>query len=799
MDEIILIYMQFFVILQGKTSNKMAKRILFLWMLLSLCWIDSFAVLKEKDLENTLSILRTELTAYHKELSGRSTLNKQRSEIIKQKLVDVLKKSNQNALMLYSQKYDYVFDLTYACHEATEQYQNFQREQLPFRQFLESNEREIARYDSLINSLRLMQPAMLSDRARVDRSVCLTLATNIKNTLTESRENTQDYIRIYDLTELHLKRLNDYANKRYNDIQTNIFKNGGDDYFTIMANAKTMITQMKSTVAQKYSMHKGSTSQWDGRFIIGLFVIIIFYGIVATILNLAAIRYLVPARFHTSEFLKKRACITMASSTVTFAIILGIVRATTEQNFIIMASDLLVEYAWLLGVILISLLLRLNSAQIRSAFRIYSPLIVMGCVVITFRIILIPNELVNVIFPPMLLLCAIWQWSLIKRHNHNIPSSDMFYTYCSQVVFVASVILSWMGYTLVSVQLLIWWIMQLTCILTITCIRRWLTLQRRLKQLDNKEITQTWSFDLLYQVLLPVMGVLSVMISVYWAADVFNLSDLCWQIFSTNIVDTVNIRLSILRMAIVISLWFVFSYLSHTTLELLQLHFKRQDPTTAESRTMMGKNVIQVVVWGSWFLLSMSVLGVSLTWLMVISGGLSTGIGFASKDILENLYYGVSLMTGRIKVGDLIECDGIRGKVASISYTSTLIESADGSVIAFQNSQLFTKNYKNLTRNHGFGLSAVVFGVAYGSNIKTVTNVVEKAVQDMHHPGIDPEKPIKTILTDFGDSSVNMKVVCWVDVLKQVAIESDIKTCIYNALNEHNIEIPFPQCEVKIK
>lgn len=799
MDEIILIYMQFFVILQGKTSNKMAKRILFLWMLLSLCWIDSFAVLKEKDLENTLSILRTELTAYHKELSGRSTLNKQRSEIIKQKLVDVLKKSNQNALMLYSQKYDYVFDLTYACHEATEQYQNFQREQLPFRQFLESNEREIARYDSLINSLRLMQPAMLSDRARVDRSVCLTLATNIKNTLTESRENTQDYIRIYDLTELHLKRLNDYANKRYNDIQTNIFKNGGDDYFTIMANAKTMITQMKSTVAQKYSMHKDSTSQWDGRFIIGLFVIIIFYGIIATILNLAVIRYLVPARFHTSEFLKKRACITMASSTVTFAIILGIVRATTEQNFIIMASDLLVEYAWLLGVILISLLLRLNSAQIRSAFRIYSPLIVMGFVVITFRIILIPNELVNVIFPPMLLLCAIWQWSLIKRHNHNIPSSDMFYTYCSQVVFVASVILSWMGYTLVSVQLLIWWIMQLTCILTITCIRRWLTLQRRLKQLDNKEITQTWSFDLLYQVLLPVMGVLSVMISVYWAADVFNLSDLCWQIFSTNIVDTVNIRLSILRMAIVISLWFVFSYLSHTTLELLQLHFKRQDPTTAESRTMMGKNVIQVVVWGSWFLLSMSVLGVSLTWLMVISGGLSTGIGFASKDILENLYYGVSLMTGRIKVGDLIECDGIRGKVASISYTSTLIESADGSVIAFQNSQLFTKNYKNLTRNHGFGLSAVVFGVAYGSNIKTVTNVVEKAVQDMHHPGIDSEKPIKTILTDFGDSSVNMKVVCWVDVLKQVAIESDIKTCIYNALNEHNIEIPFPQCEVKIK
>ncbi len=77
-------------------------------------------------------------------------------------------------------------------------------------------------------------------------------------------------------------------------------------------------------------------------------------------------------------------------------------------------------------------------------------------------------------------------------------------------------------------------------------------------------------------------------------------------------------------------------------------------------------------------------------------------------------------MMGRVKVGDYIICDGTRGKVSSISYTSTMLEATDGSVIAFQNSQLFSKNYKNMTRNHGYELDILEVGVAYGSNVKEV-------------------------------------------------------------------------------
>ena len=772
------------------------KRILTILMVL-LTTLTAQAVLKEKDLQQTLEILRTELTHHHRELSQQIEMNKKQSERVRQRLMETMQRSNQNSLMLYSQNLDYVFDLTYACHEATEQYREFQRQQLPFKQFLEKAESEIARYDSLIGSLKAMPVTLLDNRAKTDRNVCMTLATNIRNSLDENRATLQDYIRYYDFTEQRLARLNDYAHKRYNDIQTNIFRNGGDSYLTILKEWGRFWRTMQRTVQKKYQPN--DSSQWDSRWIFGLLFSTIFYAVLASLLNFALIRYLVPKRLRTEEFMKKRTCITMATTTITFALILGITLAITEQNFFIMAANLLVEYAWLLGVILFSLLLRVKGDQIKSAFRIYTPLLFVGFLVIGFRIILIPNELVNILFPPILLICALWQWSVIRRHNKNVPRSDMFYTYISLMVFLTSVACSWTGYTLLAVQILIWWVMQLTCILTITCVSQYLKLYGVRHNLTQRPVTQTWFYYLCYQVLLPILGVASVMISIYWAADVFNLSDLCWRIFRTFFIDLKNLKLSIITLAMVINLWFFFAYVNRTVLKLMRMHFEMKDPTTAASREVMGKNVLQVVIWGAWFLITMTILGVSMEWLLVVTGGLSTGIGFASKDIIENIYYGITLMTGRIKVGDLIQVDDTTGRVVSISYTSTVVEALTGEVITFQNSQLFTKNYKNLTRNHEFVLQIIPFGVAYGSNLQQVKGLIEETINNLHLEGTDPEKTITARVYELGDSSVNFKLFIWVEPLMRSIITSQVLSTIYETLNQNGIEIPFPQQDVHIK
>lgn len=794
----------------------MEKRILLIILFFVSLILPSEAVLKEKDLDNTLSILRTELIKYRVELERQSGFLQEQQERMGKNLFSIMNRSNQNSLMLYSQKSEYIFDMTYACHEATEQYHEFQRNVMPFRKFLDRTRNELARYDSLVNTLSSMPTMTLTEKANTDRSVCLTLAINIRRTLKDNSNQLSEYIRYYKMTEAHLKYLNDYANERYSEIQSNIFSNAGDNYFKILGSIGENVKETTMTVSEKYEPQRKVKSQWDSRLIFGLLGMIFVVGTISLLLNILLVRVFFTrivrskrlSQFYSrlfkknkrltilESFLSKRNCITMATTVITFAIILGIVRVSWEQNFIIMACGLMVEFVWLLGVILISLLIRLGGDQIKSGFRIYVPLMVIGFITISFRIILIPNDLVRLIFPPILLVCMLWQWNVIVRHNANVPKSDLLYAYLTLVVFIASVVCSWLGYTLLSVQMLIWWIMQLTCILTITCIKELLETYAERHELKKEPITRTWFYGLIYSVVLPTLGVLSIILSIYWAADVFNLSDTTWRIFSEKIVDSKNIRISILGITQIIILYIVFSYISHTVKELLRIHFERTDHSTAASKNVMARNVLQVVVWGIWLLISLGILNVNNTWLGYISVGFSTGVGFALKDILENIYYGISLMAGRIKVGDWIEVDGKRGKVSSISYTSTLVDTIDGSVMAFQNSQLFTKNYKNLTKNHGYELAIIPIGVAYGNNATMVKELIAEAVNQLECR--DRRRDAKVVFTEFGDNSINFKILVWVPVLTHVYAKSEILETVYETLNQKHIEIPFPQRDVHI-
>ncbi len=765
--------------------------------------LPSHAVLKEKNIENTLSLLRLELTNYRTELERQSGLMKAQQEQVMMNMISVMNRSRQNSLMLYSQKNGFIFDLTYACHEATEQYQEFQKNVKPFRQYLNTADVEISRYDSLINELGTMGKYGLSEKAKVDRNVCITLAINIRHTLNDNRVQMRDYIKIYNQTEERLKYLNTYANTRYKDIQQSIFSNRGDNYVSILKNIGHNVVETSETVTEKYKPQKKVQSDWDSRIMLGLLIILALGTGISLLINFVIIRWIARRLTRYSRFEKykdwleeKMTCINLAMSVATFAIILGVVRIIVEQNFIIMASGLLINYTWLMEVILLSIMLRLDGDKIKSGFKLYSPIMVIGFLVIAFRIALVPNALVSLVFPPILAVSIFWQWNAIRKHQQNTEMSDRYYSYASLAVFIFSTISSWVGYTLLAVEILIWWVMQLTCILTITFMQGWLKTYSKNKKMDEKPITQTWIFNFIYKVIMPVLGVLSVMISIYWAADVFNLSDTTWKIFSNYYINEDGFRASIITIALAAILYFLFAYLNKTIMALLYIHFENTDHKTAATRFVMAKNVIQVVVWGIWLLIVLGLFKVNNTWLVVVSGGLSTGIGFAMKDIIENIYYGISLMTGRIKVGDLIECDGIRGSVSSINYTSTMVNTTDGSVIAFQNSQLFTKNYKNLTRNHGYELDVIVIGVAYGSNAAQVKALLTETVSKLDCR--DKKKDVNVVFSNFGADSIDFKVLVWVPVLTRTYADGEIKEAIYNCLNENNIEIPFPQRDIHI-
>lgn len=798
-----LLFHELLITLQSNLLN-MKKRLYIIILLMVAFVLPSNAVLKEANLDTTLYMLRTELTNYHIDLEKQNQAAKAQQLVVIQELISIVKQADQNSIMLYSQRNGYIFDMTYACHEATEQFKKFKSKAVPFRQMIKKNNVEVARFDSLINYLYGMNTMFLSEEAQVNRNVDLTLAVNIRRQLVEKQKQLQAYVQAYDRTDRKLQALNDYANRRYEDIQNSIFNNGGDNYLRILRNFSMNYKEAKTSVTEKYKPVPGMMSQWDVRIIFILFGIIIFWGLISIFLNLFTIRIVITQLMkhgmfenRKESFMAKRPCLIMAMTVVTFAFILGIVRMAVTQNFVIMASQLLVEYSWLVGVILVSILLRVDNDKIKNTFRIYSPLMLVGFIVIVFRIILIPNDLVNLIFPPVLLLCALWQWNVIGRKHNQVLRTDKTYAFISLAVFGVSTIFAWTGFTLLAVQLIIWWTMQLTCVLTITCCEGWLSVYAKRKKLADKAITDKWLYRFIYKVLLPISGVLSFIISIYWAADVFNMSDTTWEIFNKDYIKTSNFTASLFSISEVACLYFLFNYINITSVDFMRHHFEKADPRSAASKIVMFKNVMQVIIWGIWLMIALNVFQVGKSWLLAIFAGLSTGLGFASKDILENIYYGISLMMGRVKVGDYIICDGTRGKVSSISYTSTMLEATDGSVIAFQNSQLFSKNYKNMTKNHGYELDILEVGIAYGSNVKEVKQILIDALMKLDC--IYQDKGVKVLLKSFDDSCITLRIVVWVNVLTQAIDDATIMECIYDTLNDHNIEIPFPQREITIK
>ena len=275
-----------------------------------------------------------------------------------------------------------------------------------------------------------------------------------------------------------------------------------------------------------------------------------------------------------------------------------------------------------------------------------------------------------------------------------------------------------------------------------------------------------------------------------------------------------------------ISLFFLFKYINYAAHaiyrevknkqnELIVAQEKKrlrerghQDDEVALPNTniTLANNIITLLVWGSYFIMVLYMLNVPKSGITIITTGLATGMGFAMKDLLENFFYGLSLMTGRIRIGDYIECDGIAGKVESITYQSTQIVTRDGCVIAFLNSQLFSKNFKNLTRNHKYEMVKIPIGVAYGTNVQQVrellinriTQVIE-ARREKQPNLVKKGTAVSVAFSGFGDSSVDLVVVVWVLVEEKAGFISEANEAIYNVLNDNNIEIPFPQTDLHIR
>jgi len=198
------------------------------------------------------------------------------------------------------------------------------------------------------------------------------------------------------------------------------------------------------------------------------------------------------------------------------------------------------------------------------------------------------------------------------------------------------------------------------------------------------------------------------------------------------------------------------------------------------------------------FLMALDTLGISLSSLAAVSAVFMVGIGFGLQNIAQNFISGLILLLERpVTEGDLIRVDGVEGRVIDIRARATVVQTRDDVAIIVPNSKFISDNVVN---DHHLGPKirvGVNVGVAYGSDVERVKDLLIHAARNHQKILKYPEPDV--LFENFGDSSLDFKLVCWTDKQwEKDKITSDLRFAIDKTFRENDITIPFPQRDVHL-
>ncbi len=861
-----------------------SRKLIIILVALLVVAVPATAVFTGMGLDATLSNLRRELNYDYLHISSTREHMAARYDVQHQKMVDIVKKCNDLSLMLYSQKQDYTFDISYALEKVCEEFNDFNKNRTPYDRIVSSIDVEINRYARLIESLRRLPPELrevevvpdslayhndsldvhlmqnesllqqeleeqvkvilaskeafiLSESGQADRDSCLLYASELLKLYAERRELVMADSTHYREAELRMQESYEYARSYYSILEKKVFVEGQTPWFTILKDpgaywqeargtlsdkfGDSSISSLQSIVSSNYQQSNQAKFYW---LLFYFLAFIILWMVSVLILNLLH-RFVKPVRERVAPEQKLYLAFLVAC-----VLFLVLSYESVTDDIARKGMSIMRTFIWLLMAINTALLLRLEPQKLKHSILIYVPTIFTALFVIGLRVLFVPNAVLNMIFPPLLLVMTLWQLLANLRRSRKTDRTDMVIGWTSLFVTAAALVISWIGYVFLALILLVWWYFQLALNLTIASV--WsLMLQYKSKRLNKRiaafnskttyvagaakkemQFRATWFYDLIREVLVPVMALCSLPICLYLAMNIFEFNDLYYTIFEKPFIRQGDISISAYNLLLLTGLFVVFRYANKAIHVLWQSFryrqflrkYNRKTVHNNEINLALGNSLISVFIWFVYVDLVIVTLNIPTGSLGLIAGGLSAGIGLALKDIINNFIYGIQLMGGRLRVGDWIECDGVRGKVVDINYQTTLVETLFGTQVAFLNASLFSKSFTNLTRNNAYELTIIKVGVAYGTDFQKVREALEKGLEVLKTKDkygrdiVEPSYGHYIRFDDFGDSSVNVAVRQYVLVSEQIEYRYQCKELIYKILKENGITIPFPQRDVHL-
>ena len=234
-------------------------------------------------------------------------------------------------------------------------------------------------------------------------------------------------------------------------------------------------------------------------------------------------------------------------------------------------------------------------------------------------------------------------------------------------------------------------------------------------------------------------------------------------------------------------------WLSNSLGNYLERRIQKLDDLTPSLRVLLGKTtrILLFVIAAS---VVVSGLGIDLTALTVLSGALGVGIGFGLQKVVSNFISGIIILVDQsIKPGDTISLGDTFGWIRELRSRFISVVTRDGREYLIPNEDFITQRVINWSFSDKFVRLDVDFGVSYNSDPHEVTRIAIEAAKSVDRVDTTRKSPV-CWMTEFGDSSINLKLRFWISDPQEglTNIRGKVLLALWDAFNEHNIEIPYP-------
>ncbi len=224
--------------------------------------------------------------------------------------------------------------------------------------------------------------------------------------------------------------------------------------------------------------------------------------------------------------------------------------------------------------------------------------------------------------------------------------------------------------------------------------------------------------------------------------------------------------------------------------------FKIKEGPAAAIQTLLFYLFVTFVV-----IFALNVINVPLTIFAVAGGAIAIGVGFGSQNVVNNFISGLILLIERpVRVGDAIQIDDVTGVVRAIGARSTRLVAGENVEIVVPNSTLLQNSVKNWTLSSDEVRSDIAVGVAYGSPVDRVRELLLRAADE--HEGVLKSPAPEVLFEDFGDNALAFRLYVWMKMRRpfdRLRVQSDLRFAVDRLFRVGEIVVSFPQRDVHLE